>query len=51
VPIVAVLGLGLMWMTLSPITTALLIIMFSVFGILIDSIILEPIAWMLEREN
>jgi len=50
VPFVAIAVLGALWMTLSPITTALLIVILSSFGVLIDLAILEPMAWLLERK-
>ena len=51
IPIAVPVGVGMMWMTLSPITTALLIIIFSVVGVFIDSVLIEPLAWVLEREG
>ncbi len=47
----AIGGYTLFLLTLSPIATVILLLIFSVGGLLIDSLLIEPLAWMIERPD
>lgn len=47
----AAAGYFALLVTLSPIVTVIFVLLYTLSGILIDLIVIEPLAWMLERRN
>jgi hypothetical protein len=49
--IAAAIAYFLLLLTLSPIVTFILVVSYLLLGLLVDSLLIEPLAWMLERES
>ena len=47
----AVLGYLVFLVSLSPIVTVLVLFIFTLGGLVIDSLLIEPLAWMIERQD